>query len=202
MLQRGQQSLDGVFGRHRYLYDPGAVSPSVWPADYFWKPLKDGATVCGPSLAWRKDANIRRTEFTVDEQHFATKTLADRWTLLRSGPSTSTLSPFGSGECGSCLVLDFAIYAISPSGEITKALDLSQGLTGPPNQPSGADMTIAEDWSRVILYLSGTNEEEYGASSWKSVAYCLNSHAYKQCSEAKNVQPPNPPHYKELVGPD
>lgn len=185
-----------------YLYDPGGVSPSVWPAGYFWKPLKNGATVCGPSLAWRKDGDIRRTEFTVDEQHFATKNLADGWTLLRSGPSTSTLSPFGSGSCGSCLVLDFAIYAVSPSGEITKALDLNQGLTGPPNQPSGADMTIAEDWSRIILYLSGTSEEEYGASSWKSVTYCLNGRAYKQCSEAKNVQPPNPPHYKELVGPD
>lgn len=178
-----------------YLYDPGGVSPSVWSAEYFWKPLKDGATVCGPWLAWRKDGSIRRTEFTVDEQHFAEKTLEDGWTLLRSGPSTSTLSAFGSGECGSCLVLDFAIYAVSPSGEITKALDLNEQFTG-PNAPDGADMTIAEDFSRIILYLTG--EEDYGASGWKSVTYCLNSHAYKQCGEAKNAQPPNPPHYKEL----
>lgn len=179
-----------------YLYDPGGMSPSIWPGEYFWKPLKGGATVCGPSLAWRKDGSIRRTEFNVDEQHFATKTLADGWTLLRSGPSTSPLSAFGSGACGSCPVLDFAIYAISPRGEITKALDLNEQLTGPPNAPSGADMTIAEDWSHIILYLAG--EEEFGESGWKSVTYCLNSHAYKQCGEAKNVQAPNPPHYKDL----
>jgi len=185
-----------------YLYEPGGVSPSMWLAEYFWKPLKDGAIVCGPSLAWRKDANIRRTEFTVDEQHFATKTLADGWTLLQSGPSTSTVSQFGSGACGACPVLNFAIYAISASGEITTALDLNKGLTGAPDQPSGADMTIAADWSRIILYLKGTGEEEYGASSWKSVTYCLEGHAYNQCGDAKNVQPPNPPHYKELLGPD
>ena len=179
-----------------YLYDPGGMSPSIWPAEYFWKPLKNGATVCGPSLAWRKDGNIRRTEFNVDEQHFATKTLADGWTLVRSGPSTSPLSTFGSGSCGSCPVLDFAIYAISPNGKITKALDLNEQLTGPPNAPNGADMTIAEDWSHIMLYLAG--EEEYGASGWKSVMHCLNGHAYKQCGEAKNAQPPDPPHYQEL----
>lgn len=191
-------NLDSTFAlvnpEQGYLYDPGGMSPSVWPARYFWKPLKDGATVCGPSLAWRKDGNIRRSEFTVDEQHFATKTLADGWTLLRSGPSMSTLSAFGSGSCGSCLVLDFAIYAISPSGEITKALDLNEGLYGPPNGPTGADMTITEDLSRIILYLAG--EEQFGASGWKSVTYCLNGHAYQQCGEANDVQPPNPPHYK------
>ena len=81
----------------------------MWPADYFWKPLKDGATVCGPSLTWRYDGTIQRTEFNVDEQHLATKTLVDGWTLLQSGPSTSPLSAFGSGSCGSCPVLDFAI---------------------------------------------------------------------------------------------
>lgn len=60
-----------------YMYEPGGVSPSLWPAEFFWKRLKSRETVCGPPLAWRKDANIQRTDFTVDEQHFATKSLAD-----------------------------------------------------------------------------------------------------------------------------
>lgn len=183
-----------------YLYAPSGTSPKVWPAGYFWKPLKDGAIVCGPSLAWRKGATLRRTEFTLDP-HFATKSLADGWTLLQSGPSTSTVSQFGSGACGACPELNFAIYAIPPGGEITSALALNQDLTGVPNQPDGADMTIADDWSRIILYLNGSGEEEYGASGWKSLTYCLNSHAYKQCGSAKNVQPPNPPHYNQLEGP-
>jgi hypothetical protein len=184
-----------------YLYEPGPVSPQVQSAKYFWKTLEDGATVCGPTLSWSKGRQIYRTDGTIDEEHFASKTLADGWTLLESGPLMSTRSRFGSGECGACGVMDFAIYAVSPQGDITGALGLNQDLSGRPRQPSGADITISPDWSRVTLYLNGPEEDQNNSTSWSSITYCRQGHEYKPCDEGENVKPPNPPHFKELRGP-
>jgi hypothetical protein len=183
-----------------YLYEPGPVSPQVYPAKYFWKALEDGATVCGPTLAWRKGGTIHHTDAMIDEEHFASKTLADGWTLVESGPSTSPLSRFGSGQCGACPVMDFAIYAVSPQGDISGALGLNQGLAGQSGQPSGADMTIAPDFSRVTLYLNAPEETQKNSTGWSSITYCRQGHEYKKCDEGDNVQPPNPTHFKELRG--
>lgn len=175
-----------------YMYAPAGVSPEAQQANYFWKELPEGATVCGPQLAWRKGNAITQSEFTVDRQRFKTKSMPDGWTLVRSGPSESTLSSFGSGQCGSCPVIDFDVFAISPKGEITNSLFIHDNLGGIPSEghPVEADLTITRDWKHVILYLE--------TEGWSSTTYCLEGHAYKECGQAKKVQPPNPPHFKEF----
>jgi hypothetical protein len=182
-----------------YMYAPAGVSPTITPSNYFWKQLADDAAVCGPNLAWRKSSTITRTEFVVDEDHFEAKTLPDGWTLLRSGPSPSTVSRFGSGQCGACLVMDFDIFAVSPQGEITSALAIHETLTSSEGQPSAADLTIAPDWKQIILYRQIMDPKQTDVTrQWISTTYCLEGHAYKQCGESKQAQPPDPPHFKEF----
>jgi len=182
-----------------YMYAPASVSPTVELSKYFWKELAAGAVVCGPDLAWRYGSTIKRTKFVVDEEHFEAKTLPDGWTLLRSGPTPSTLSRFGSGQCGSCLVMDFDIYAVSQQGEITPALALHEDLTANEGQPSGADLTIAPDWKQIILYRDIMDPKQTGpTATWTSTTYCLDGHVYKQCGESRQAQPPDPPHFKEF----
>ncbi|MGB2652577.1 MAG: hypothetical protein WAN62_02230, partial [Candidatus Acidiferrum sp.] len=182
-----------------YMYKPANVSPEVIDSDYFWKQLTNGATVCGPDLGWRYGNEIKRTEFGLDGEHFETLALPDGWTLIRSGPTASTLSAFGSGACGACPVLGFDIFAVSPQGEITSALAIREELTGTGGQPSEADLTIAPDWKQIILYLEIVDPQQTeNTTGWTSTTYCLEDHVYKQCSESKQTQPPEPPHFKEF----
>lgn len=181
------------------MYKPANVSPEVIDSDYFWKQLTNGATVCGPDLGWRYGNEIKRTEFGLDGEHFETLALPDGWTLIRSGPTASTLSAFGSGACGACPVLGFDIFAVSPQGEITSALAIREELTGTGGQPSEADLTIAPDWKQIILYLEIVDPQQTeNTTGWTSTTYCLEDHVYKQCSESKQTQPPEPPHFKEF----
>jgi hypothetical protein len=182
-----------------YMYAPAGVSPEVTTASYFWAKLTNGATICGPHLAWRTGSTIRQTKFDLDGERFEAKTLPDGWTLIRSGPSASTVSPFGSGACGSCTVMKFDIFAVSQAGEVTSALAFYEYLTGSGEQPSEADLTIVPDWKQIILYREIMDETQTdSATPWTSTTYCLDGHLYKQCGESKQAQPPDPPHFKEF----
>ncbi len=179
-----------------YLYGPGGISPEAVEAKYFWKQLASGATICGPSLAWRNGTVIKRSDFVIHEKYLDTRKLSDGWTLLRTGPDVATLSPFGAGQCGACPVMSFNVYAISPQGEIASALDLDETYSGFGDQPQAGDLAIAPDWSKITLFRQSMEEK------WSSVTYCLDGHAYKQCAESKEAKPPDPPNFKELQGSD
>ncbi len=183
-----------------YMYAPVGVSPAVTTANYFWMKLTNAATICRPDLAWRNGSTITRTKFVVDGERFEAKTLPDGWTLIRSGPTASTLSPFGSGSCGACTVMGFDVFAISPQGEITSALDIYEALgVGSNGSSLEADLTIPPDWKQIILYREIIGETQTdSATPWSSITYCLEAHAYKQCGESKQAQPPDPPHFKEF----
>jgi hypothetical protein len=186
-----------------YLYAPGRVSPQADQLTYFWKQLVGGATVCGPNLAWRNGETIKRTKFLIGEKYLETKTLPDGWSLIRSGPFTSTHSPFGSGQCGSCEVFGFNLFAVSPHGDITSALDIDQDLSGEGGSPQAADLTIAPDWKKITLFLEYEDDEQKDPkSNWTSTTYCLVSHAYEQCGQSKEANPPEPANFKELRGSD
>ena len=182
-----------------YMYAPAGNSPEAEESSYFWKKLTDGATLCGPALAWRKGSKVTRSEFAVDDEHFEEKSLPDGWTLVRSGPTSSTLSAFGSGACGACPVMGFDIFAVSPQGEISSALTIHEELTGSGGQPSAADLTIAPDWKQIVLFHEIVDPQQTdGTTPWTSTTYCLGGHSYKQCGESKQAQPPDPPHFKEF----
>ena len=183
-----------------YLYDPWGASPQLWEATYFSHPLADGATICGPGLAWRKGAQIKRSKFDADSTHLDIKTLPDGWSLLQSGPFTTLHSAFGSGQCGSCPIMNLDLFAISPTGEISSALNLDQDLSGEgENSPDAADLTISPDWQRITAFFGTTDDSQPGtASKWTSTTYCLTGHVYKQCATSDKATPPNPPHFPDL----
>jgi hypothetical protein len=183
-----------------YMYDPSGVSP-IFPAnEHFWKILTDGAAVCGPELSYHKGATTQRSTNMVNKKYFATKTLPDGWTLVRTGPDMSTQSPFGSGACGACPVVDFHLYAISPMGEITPSLDINKEFSGMEGSAADGDFEIAPDWKRVTYYEDFTTfiDEERGGQkdSWTATSYCLEGHKYLPCGQQKDVKPPDPRNFQ------
>jgi hypothetical protein len=183
-----------------YMYDPGGVSPIFRSRDHFTKTLPDGASVCGPQLAYRKGDLSQLSGFQVAKPYFDAKTLGDGWTLVRTGPDMSTLSPFGSGQCGACPVVDFHVYSVSPRGEIAVALDINGTFSGFGDAAGNGDFAIAPDWSRITFYQEFVTYIDNGKGgekdSWTATSYCLKGHEYLKCGEEKNVKPPNPPNFK------
>jgi hypothetical protein len=182
-----------------YMYTPSGVSPIVRAEEQFWKTLPDGSSVCGPRLAYRKGKIEKAFNISIEKKYFNVKQLDDGWLMVRSGPDMSTQSPLGTGACGSCPVVDFDMYAVSPTGEVANALEINQEFTGDEGQPADGDFAIAEDWNKIVYY-----ESTAGASAadednkWSSTTYCLAAHVYKKCGEANNVKPPDPPNFKLL----
>lgn len=177
-----------------YMDEPARVSPETTVDAFFWQQLANGASVCGPSLAWRNGAQIERSNFSVDQKYFAAQSLPDGWSLLRSGPSILTHGQFGSGMCGACQTANFDIYAVSPQGEIATALHIDQDLSGEGRSPEAADLALSPDWSRITFY----REFDQPDPTWTSITYCLRGHAYELCGESKLTEPPHPANFKEL----
>ena len=176
------------------MYEPARVSPETNQLTYFWKQLTNGASVCGPNLAWRHGESIKRTKFVVDGKYFEAKTLPDGWSLIRSGPFTTTHSSFGSGQCGSCQIMGFDLFAVSPHGDITSALNIDQDLSGMGGSPQAADLTIAPDWKRILLYMEFEDDQQNDPETiWTSTTYCLEGHTYQQCGTSKHAKAPIPP---------
>jgi len=60
-------------------------------------------------------------------------------------------------------------------------------------------LTIARDWKQIIVYLGIVDQKQTDATTgWTSTTYCLEDRVYKQCSESKQAQPSEPPHFKEF----
>jgi hypothetical protein len=184
-----------------YLYDPGGESPEADGATYYSHPLATGAILCGPALAWRKGDQIKRSKLYADPTNLGTKTPPDGWTLVQSGPLTTTLSPFGSGECGACPVMNLDLFAISPTGDITSAFNLDQVLSGEGDNPDSADLTLTPDWQHITAFFETTDYAQTPAvSNWTSTTYCLSAHTYKQCASSDKATPPKPANFPELRG--
>lgn len=179
-----------------YMYAPDGVSPIFKEDDHFWKTAPDGAIVCGPELGWRKSGVAKASTFPVEQQYFEAKALSDGWLLVRTGPDMSTLSAFGSGQCGACPVVNFRIYTISPKGEMTSALDINDVFSGGAGEASDGDFAVVPDWKKITFYESFDNAAGEENESWKATSYCLQDHTYAKCGEDKNAKPPDPPNFK------
>ena len=183
-----------------YDYAPTGVSPGVEEHTHFWKVLDGGGWVCGPRLALKRGEVTKGFPFFVDEKTLDARVLEDGWLLVRSGPSASMLSAFGSGQCGACTVANVDFYAISPEGEATPALQLSPALGAGAEEPDAVDFAIAPDWTQVTEFDEAAGGDADGAAGWSSTTYCLQGHWFAKCGEAKDVKPPSPPNYPEFQG--
>jgi hypothetical protein len=176
-----------------YLYDPAGASPEAAVRKVFSrsfsKSADSGGFVCGPKLAYVRGSVEVKTDTIIHEQGFDTKLLADGWILLKSGPRADS-TDFGAGQCGACPRAELQVYAISPMGEMTTALNIDQ-LVG--NETDAADFEFAADWSRATYYSKPANGQR-----WIATSYCLNGHSYQPCGRSENGTPPDPPVVKEL----
>ena len=186
-----------------YDYAPTGVSPEAEAHQHFWKPIHGGGWVCGPRLAVKHAGLTKQWPFEVDEKTLDVRVLPDGWLLVRSGPWASTISAFGSGQCGACTVANLDFYAIQPIGYAGPALELSPAPGAGGEQPYAVDFDIAPDWSKVTEFDETTDpNDEKTKPTWNSTTYCLTSHTYTKCAEAKDVKPPNPPNYPEFAQQD
>ena len=165
-----------------YMYEPGRRSPEVVMTGRFWRLLNAENAVCGPKLALRRGGKTYNYEASVHADGFSTCRLADGWLLVRSGPVMETLSPLGSGQCGSCPVAVLQIFTIDPEGKIATALDIDDVASGLGGQPDETDISVADDWSRVTLF------EEH--ETWSSEDFCLVGHEYKSCGKHERIPKP------------
>jgi hypothetical protein len=191
-----------------YMYEPASVSPNATEARYFTLNLAGGAQVCGPALAWVGEntsgkpsgSQIKRTKFGLNPEEHQVVNLPDGWSLVRSGPYTSTHSPFGSGQCGACEIMGMDIFAVSPTGEITQALALDQDLSGQDGNPQAADLDLSPDLKRVTLYLETIDYEAKDAKAQTtSTTYCLEGHTYKECGSNGHAKMPRPARFPALA---
>jgi len=172
-----------------YMYEPGRRSPEVTMTGRFWRMLSGEDAVCGPRLALRRAGKTYSYGKFVHWEGFSTHSLADGWLLVRSGPAMETLSPLGSGQCGSCQVAVLQVFAIDPGGSLVTALDINDVASGQNGQPDENDIFFADDWSRVTLY------EEHGEAAgsnatWSSEDFCLVGHEYKSCGKQEKIPKP------------
>jgi len=97
------------------------------------------------------------------------------------------------------------IYAISTAGQIAKALDLSDRISGSSGDPDDVDYAFSTDWSRITYYTDfpddPNDQSENAKTHTTSVTYCLKGHKYDKCGHSDNAKMPNPPNFKSPEGP-
>jgi hypothetical protein len=184
-----------------YMYAPDGVSPIVRSEKHFSKSMPDGAMVCGPELDYRNGKIARTSNFVIDPIHLDLKRLDDGWLLVRSGPTMTYQNPgFGSGQCGSCDVEMMQLYAMSPTGEISQALDLSDRIQGNSGDPNAVDYGFSTDWDRITYFIELLDDPDDVSDAPKthanSVTYCLKDHKYEDCDKSDHAKMPSPPNFK------
>ena len=161
--------------------------------------LSPGTTLCGPALALRTPQGVATSTATeVPETDIATKTFPDGSMLIKDGPRTYG-SHYGSGQCGGCPRVAFDILYFDPHKNSLTTVFRQGGIIDMPQYQ--IDFTISDDWRNVDTY--STQPGDYDKSgdqiiTWNRSRRCWNasSHIYDQCGDTKNVQPPDPPHFK------
>lgn len=178
---------------------PSGPSPIFEKTQHFGIPAGKGAFVCGPRLAYRKGPLLSAWpdadgESALTTEGLAAKVLADGWTLVKNGPFDDERFELPHGTCGGCPYAHMDVYAISPEGKITKALEIFDKVG---YSLTDVDFDIAPDWSRIIYFTQEidptSDQPDKSDDGWRSQTYCLTAnHVYQKCGEPKESKPPQP----------
>jgi hypothetical protein len=188
-----------------YRYEPAGLSPTVRRTHYFWKDVGQDEWVCGPHLTYKRRGQSESFPFTISEDGFATKRLADGTLLVKTGPRV-WYSEFGSGQCGACPWTDLRVFELGKDMKFYGVLSLGDVVGGPPGLFS-QDFTVSSDWSQITEYDFRGSDNGDPPESWSSTTWCLSensrkgeahAYSYEKCGQKEKVQPPDPPVLKEL----
>lgn len=172
-----------------YQYDPDSLSPTpVWTRHFVLTAGKH-QFVCGPALRYRVGSKVYAGNARLDRGTAALRPLGNGTFLLRSGPSVTTGSPLGAGECGSCPLETMALYELDPRFGISRVLKLDLYVGG---DMTDADIRISPDWHVVTAFT------DYGPAAakarglpagWSFTRYCFAGHAFSPCGTGAGGPP-------------
>ena len=172
-----------------YRYDPEGLSPiPVWTS-YFEKPVANTEFVCGPDLRYFAGGKLFGPVGSIDQNTLSLRDAERGAHLLKSGPVVDTLSPFGSGECGSCLTVSITVFFLDPTRGITTAFNDSV-MQGNGSHEIDGDIQLSPDWKTITVYRA--KEAEPDPAVWSFERFCLIGGKYKQCGLGRSGPPPKP----------
>jgi hypothetical protein len=96
--------------------------------------------------------------------------------------------------------MGFDLFAVSPHGDITSALNIDQDLSGMGGSPQAADLTIAPDWKRIVLYTEFEDDHENDPETLDLHHVLPRGHSYQQCGTSKHAKAPDPANFQQLRG--
>lgn len=175
---------------HGYQYEPGGLSPIPIPQRYQVRKIARDQFVCQSPLWYAAGGWIYQSNLMTDPTHVTIRKLPDGSFLLKSGPDIGTMSPFGTGQCGSCPTVGFAIARLSPSRGVELALALGYEPQG--NGPlMDVEIQLSSDWKTVTVYTSN-DDPQLGTQAWSSQRYCFTGTKYVDCGPGPAGAPPKP----------
>jgi hypothetical protein len=179
---------DPVWRYNPFLPDKDTVSPYAATFGFFSQKLPTGEILCGPFLAVEKGTSIRRSPFELGPARamrsltpttmFPTILLPDGTRLVRYSDIWQVTLP-GASCATDCPVANFQIFALSPTGDVDRVLDLGSNLGLSP-----FDVESSADWRRIIEY------HQAPEGGWTSNTYCLVGHRYQECGTNSQASAP------------
>jgi hypothetical protein len=172
--------------RHGYRYDPEGLSPiPVWTS-YFKKPISETEFICGPELRYAAAGKLFRSVSSIQEDELSLRAVGPGAHLMKVGPVLGTLSPFGSGQCGSCPTASLSMFFLDPSRGIAEAFD-EWVMRG--SEETDGDIELSPDWKTITVYRA----KGLGAQViWTFERFCLVGAKYQQCGSGPSGPPPTP----------
>lgn len=169
-----------------YAYSPEGLSPiPIW-AHYFERSLTADQTVCGPQLRFV----VPGKRFEIDDE-IAASPLRDHVVtgrggahLLKAGPVIGTLSPFGTGACGSCPAATLKMFYLDPEQGMDKAFEETIVKNG--TSVTDGDIQVSPDWRTITVYQANPD------GAWSFERFCLSGVTYEQCGSGASGPPPEP----------
>jgi hypothetical protein len=172
--------------RQGYRYDPEGLSPiPVWTS-YFEKTISKTEFICGPELQYVAAGKVFGAVNSIQEDELSLRAVGPGAHLMKVGPVLGTLSPFGSGQCGSCPTASLSMFFLDPIRGIKQEFD-EWVMRG--SEETDGDIELSPDWKTITVYRA---KGEGKQAAWTFARFCLVGDKYQQCWSGPSGPPPTP----------
>ena len=177
-----------------YQYLPKSPSPEVEWIKRYSKKISAQETVCWPDLRYEVGNfgnDVPSTPASPADGPEIHK-LSDGSVLATFGPKVETLSPLGTGQCGSCPTLVYTVLHLVPGKEADDAFDLERVVIGSPQGPIDAEVRRSADWGSITVWKEEGDFLTPEKGHWASERFCLKDATYDPCGSGPEGPPPGP----------